>query len=143
MPDHFAPPVADALLSRWVLLFGAARRLLTDQGANFESAVVQNLCTIWRIDKVRTPPYHPPGNGECERLNQTINRGLQEILNEQTLEEWDIVLSEVMLADKKSVHSTKSFAPYIVMFDVEALVPSKILIGLPEMECTLAAYAFR
>ena len=63
LPSQSAETVADALLSQWVLLFGAPRRLLTDQGANLESAVVQNLCPIWRIDKVRTTAFHPAGNG--------------------------------------------------------------------------------
>ena len=92
MPDLSARTVADALLSRWVLLGAAPRRMLTDQGTNFESAVVQNLWTIWRIDKVRTTAYHPAGNGACDRLNQTIKRGLQKMLNEKRMEEWDVVL---------------------------------------------------
>ena len=66
MPDQSAQTVADTLLARWVLLFGAPRRLLTDQGANFESAIVENLCTIWRIDKVRTTAYLPQAT---ERAN--------------------------------------------------------------------------
>lgn len=43
MPEQSAHTVADAILSRGLLLFGARRRLLTDQGANFESAREQNL----------------------------------------------------------------------------------------------------
>ena len=119
------------------------RRLLTDQRANFESAIVQNLCTIWRIDKVRTTAYHPAGNGACERLNQTIKRGLQKVMNEKRMEGWDVVLSEVMFAYNTSVHTTTGFTPYFLTFGVEARVPSEILVGLPEMERTPAAYAFQ
>ena len=72
MPEQSAQTVADALLSRWVLLVGAPRRLRIDQGANFESAVVQNLWTIWRIDKVRTKAYDHLGKRALKRLNQTI-----------------------------------------------------------------------
>ena len=50
MQEQSAQTVADALLSRWVLIIGAPRRLLTDKGANFESAIVLILCTVWRID---------------------------------------------------------------------------------------------
>ena len=111
-------------------------------GANFESAIVQNLWTIWRIDKVRTTAYHPAGNAACERLNQTIKRRLQKMLKEKRFEEWEVVLSEVMFAYNRSVHSTRGFTPYLLMFDVEARNPSEILIGLPEMERTHAPYAF-
>ena len=46
MPDQTAQTVVDALLARWILLLRAPRRLLSDQGANFESAQVQNLCAL-------------------------------------------------------------------------------------------------
>ena len=54
-----------------------------------------------------------------------------------------VVLSEGMFAYNTSVHSTTVFTPYFLMFGVEARVPSEILVGLPEMERTPAAYAFQ
>ena len=107
------------------LALRARRRLLTDQGAIFEWAMVENVCTIWHIDKVPTKTKHSAGNGACERMNQTIKRGLQKILNDKKLEEWDIVLSEVMFAYNTSVHSKTAFTPYFLMFGVEAKIPSK------------------
>ena len=59
------------------------------------------------------------------------------------MEEWDVVLSEVMFAYNTSVHTTTGFTPYFLTFGVEARVPSEILVGLPEMERTPAAYAFQ
>ena len=118
------------------------RRLLTDQGANFESAIVQNLCTIWRIDKVRTKTYHPARNGARYRLNQSIKPGLQKMMNDKRMEECDVVLSEVMFAYNTSVHSTTGFTPYFLMFGVEERIPSEILFGVPDMQRTPAAFAF-
>ena len=117
--------------------------MLTDQRAKFESAIVQNLCTIWRIDKVCTTAYQPAGNGACEPLKETIKRGLQKTLNEKRMEDWDVVLSEVMFAYNTSVHTTTGFTPYFLTVGVEARVPSDILVGLPEMERTPAVYAFQ
>ena len=65
MPDQSAQTVADTLFARRVLHIGAPRRLLTDQGANFDMAIVQNLCTLWRIDKVRSTAYHPAAMGRA------------------------------------------------------------------------------
>ena len=117
--------------------------MLTEQGANFESAIVQNMCTIWPLDKVCTTAYHPAGKGAWERLNQTMKRGLQKMLNEKRMEKWDVVLSEVRFAYYKSVHSTTRFTPYFLMFVVEARIPCEILLGLPEIESTPAAFAFQ
>ena len=69
MPDQTAQTVVAALLARWILLLGAPRRILSDQGANFESAQVQNLCALWRIEKVRTTAYHPAAT---ERASDSI-----------------------------------------------------------------------
>ena len=142
IPEQSSQTVADTILSRWLLLFGALRRLLTYQQANFESAVVQILCTIWGIDKVCTTAYHSPGNRACERLNQTSKDGLQKMLKEKRTEEWDVILSEVLFAYNTSVHSTTGFTPYFHIFGVEEHIPSDILVGFPEMEPTPAGYAF-
>ena len=64
------------------------------------------------------------------------------MLNEQRMEEWDTVHSEVMFAYNTSVPSTTGFTPYFLMFAVEARIPSEILVGLPELERRPAAYAF-
>jgi len=44
--------------------YGTPLRLLSDKGAEFESAVIAELCRCTKIEKIRTSGYQPSTNGE-------------------------------------------------------------------------------
>jgi len=52
--------------------FGLPRQLHSDQGRNFESSLVKELCEITGVHKTRTTPFHPRSDGLTERANGTI-----------------------------------------------------------------------
>ena len=99
------------------------------------------MCTIWRINKCRTTPYHPQGNGACERINQTVKKGLQKLLNEKNLENWDLVLPKVLFAYNTTVHSATGLTPYSLIFGDQARVPSEILLGPPSKDVSFGSFA--
>ncbi|KAL2094313.1 hypothetical protein ACEWY4_009032 [Coilia grayii] len=70
--DQTAATTAKVLWGTVFQPFGCPERILTDQGATFEADLMQQLCELYGCRKVRTTPYHPQGNGACERINQTI-----------------------------------------------------------------------
>lgn len=72
MPNQKAETVAKTLLENWILLYGVPAIVLTDQGSNFESKLMYELCDLLGIDKKRTTAYHPEGNGLCERQMRTL-----------------------------------------------------------------------
>ena len=91
MPEQSAQTVADSILSRWVLLLWAPWRFLTDQGDNFESAVVQKLCTIWRLEnglRDRELDYHTqsPSNLDNHVLYFGDTRTVEHVEGEGTAE---------------------------------------------------------
>ena len=51
---------------------GIPLQLVTDQGTQFVGAVMKNLCSSLHIDKIKTTPYHPEGNGVVERMHGTL-----------------------------------------------------------------------
>ena len=54
--DQKASTVAQVFFQEWFPV-----RIHSDQGRNFESQVIQNLCKLYRIKKSRTTPYHLEG----------------------------------------------------------------------------------
>ena len=51
--DQKAKTVAQILYERFISVFGAPAKLLSDRGANFTLALVEELCSAFRIQKCR------------------------------------------------------------------------------------------
>jgi len=52
--------------------FSLPDKLHSDQGRQFEGKLIEELCKLLQIEKSRTTPYHPQGNGLVERTNRMI-----------------------------------------------------------------------
>ena len=56
--DQKAKTVMCILYERFIAVFGTPTKLLSDCGANFTSALVEELCSAFGIQKCRTTTYH-------------------------------------------------------------------------------------
>ena len=70
--DQLATTVARVLVVEWFSKFGVLAQIHSDQGQNFESCLIQQLCVLHHIQKSCATPYHPSGNGQCERFNRML-----------------------------------------------------------------------
>ena len=61
-----AKTTAEAFFNNFVIHYGLPLRIHSDQGPNFESRLLKELCDISGIAKSRTTPYHPMGNASTE-----------------------------------------------------------------------------
>lgn len=125
MRDQTAHSVAKHLFEDYITEHGIPECLHTDQGRQFESRIVQDLCEKLGIRKSRSSPYHPQGAGIVERANRVIKDQLAKYIADQG-GEWDQHIHQLQLAYNTSVHSSTGLTPYFILHGREARIPASI-----------------
>lgn len=128
MTDHFtrfayaiptknqsAYTTAKCLWENFIQYYSFPSRLHSDQGRNFESKVILELCRLAGITKSRTTPYHPQGNGETERFNQTLLNMLG-TLNDDQKSDWKSYVLPLVHAYNATRHESTGYSPHFLMF---------------------------
>jgi transposase InsO family protein len=138
--NESAKTTAKVLLESFINLYGYPERLHSDQGRNFESSLIQEICNLSGIAKSRTTPYHPQGNGSCEKFNSTL-LGLLGTLAEDKKARWKDYINTLVFAYNCTPHKTTGFAPYELLFGRVPRLPIDSEFGLTALETKSVSYA--
>ena len=123
--------VAETFYNGFLVHYGWPARLHSDQGGGFESFLIKDLCKIADVAKSRTTPYHPEGNAQAERFNQTLIKMLG-TLDPEVKEKWqDWVLTVTHAYNCTRCEST-GFSPYFLMFGRVPRIPVDIEYGVTQ-----------
>ncbi|XP_055362214.1 retrovirus-related Pol polyprotein from transposon 412 [Betta splendens] len=127
--DQKATTVAKALWENVLVHYGFPERLHSDQGRDFESHTIKELCALTGTHKVRTSPYHPRGN-PVERYNRTLLSMLG-TLEDKNKTKWREYVKPLTHAYNCTRNDVTGFSPYELMFGRQPRLPIDIAFGLP------------
>ena len=130
-----AQATARILWDNFICHYGFPERFISDQGRNFESDLIKQLCKIAGVKKVHTTPYHPQGNGQCERFNSTLCNMLG-TLSEEEKSDWKSHLGCMTHAYNCTKHASTTYSPYYLMFGRHPRLPIDIEFGLNKPNCS-------
>lgn len=114
--------VTDALLQRWISIFGCPNCIISDGGKNLNSKLMSQFCRLFNIDKHTSSPYHPASNGIIERSFRTV-KDLIYATSKDMGKDWISVLPHVEIGLRVSKHKTVKFSPFEVIFGRKMRLP--------------------
>ena len=130
-----AQATARILWDNFICHYGFPEKFISDQGRNFESYLIKELCKIAGVKKVHTTPYHPQGNGQCERFNSTLCNMLG-TLSEEEKSDWKSHLGCMTHAYNCTKHASTTYSPYYLMFGRHPRLPIDVEFGLNKPNCS-------
>ena len=128
LKDHKAETIASKLVDDVICRHGVPRVIHTDQGRDFESNLIKNMCQLLEIEKTRTTAYHPESDGLVQRLNKTLIAMLRSCVDENQ-KNWDMLLPKILLGYRSSVQTTTGYSPFSLVYGREAMLPVDIVFG--------------
>lgn len=128
-PNQRARTVAKSLWENFIVHYGFPERLHSDQGRDFESKTIKELCELTGMKKVRTTPYHPRGN-PVERFNRTLLQMLGTLSQPDKLH-WKDFVKPLVHAYNCTKNEVTGFSPYELMFGRQPRLPIDLAFGLP------------
>ena len=124
-----AAVVANTLWERFFVHYGFPEKILSDQGRNFESKLIAELCQLANVKKLRTTPYRPESNGACERFNRTLISMIGTLPDDLKVN-WPQHVSTLVHGYNCTTSSATGYSPYYLMYGRNPLLPIDLEFGV-------------
>jgi transposase InsO family protein len=111
MHDATAITTTRTFMAYWICQFGIPKRIVTDRGSNFMSALFQELCRFLGVTHSPTTAYRPQGNAENERSHRELHAYIAIYLQTSTKATWDLLLAHAAFVHNSSFHASLPRSP--------------------------------
>ena len=116
LPNQSASTITSALLKLFSQM-GMPDIIHSDQGRNFESALLKQSLDAFGISKSHTTAYHPEGDGMVERFNRSLLQLLRTYVDTES--DWEKHLPLALYAYRTAIHASTGVSPHNLMFGRE------------------------
>lgn len=110
-----AKTVAKAIMEEFILIYGPMSKILTDMGTEYMNQVLQELCTLMKIEKLNSTPYHHETLGTVERSHRTLNEYLRTYISSDK-SDWDIWSKFFVYCYNTTPSTTHGYCPFELVF---------------------------
>ena len=104
IPGQSSEAVINAVIDNYITVYGTPRRILTDQGKCFESALFDSFRNVCCIHKICMSTYRLQWNGICKRFNQLLKHLLRKLLSKAQHSNCDVYLNFAVFSYNTSTH---------------------------------------
>ena len=113
--------IAQVFYHEVICRYGCPKVLLSDNGTEFNNAIMTELCAFTRTEKIFTSTYRPQSNGVIERFNGTIKMLLHSIAIDAS-NSWASLIQTAVFAYNTSATELR-ITPFEAVFGHPARIP--------------------
>lgn len=89
--------VGKLIIDHIICCFACPEILLSDNGGEFCSKVIDEICTELSIKHIKTAPYHAQVNGKLENFHKLLISSIKKNVYHDA-QEWDKVIAKLLFA---------------------------------------------
>lgn len=130
-------------LTKYFAIFEIPKVILSDNGKEFDSELLEKLTEILTIRQIFITPYHPQSNGALERSHGKLKEYLSFFVTVEKRGEWDECLPYASSAYNKSLHSATNQIPHELMYGKKPNLPIEDFETDQNSELTYQDYLLR
>jgi hypothetical protein len=128
--------VIDKIMTCWIgSAFGVMESLLSDNGGEFSSNEMREVCSILNVEKITTAAESPFQNGLCERNHAIVDNMLLKLEQQCPCTPTEVLLSWANMA-KNSLQMWHGYSSYQLVFGKNPNLPNVMTAQLPALEGT-------
>ena len=124
-----AESIARVMVEQLFTRFGPPLSILSDLGREVDGKIMNEVCKLFGIEKLRTTAYKPRTN-QVERFHKTMNSILAKTVAENQ-RDWDARLPFAMAAYRATQHDSMGYLPNMLVLGRETRALPDIVYGAP------------